>query len=135
MAFWVFSVHAAEKQALSPRNASIVTMAAFTAQGDLENLRPAINQALNSGMTVNEAKEVMLHLYAYCGFPRCLNGLSTLISVLEERQAAGIIDTIGREPTPVDPQRDRLAIGTKIQTELVDQIVNKLQAFYGRTLK
>lgn len=117
------SVHAAEKQALSPRNASIVTMAAFTAQGDLENLRPAINQALNSGMTVNEAKEVMLHLYAYCGFPRCLSGLSTLISILEERQAAGIIDTIGREPTPVDPQRDRLAIGTKIQTELVGRPV------------
>lgn len=112
-------VHAAEKQALSPRNASIVTMAAFTAQGDLENLRPAINQALDNGMTVNEAKEIMLHLYAYCGFPRCLNGLSTLISVLEERQAAGITDTIGREPSPVDPKRDRLAIGTKIQTELV----------------
>ena len=69
------SVHAAEKQALSPRNASIVTMAAFTAQGDLENRRPAINQALNSGMTVNETKEVMLHLYAYCGFPRCFKRL------------------------------------------------------------
>lgn len=117
------SAYAAEQQALSPRNASIATIAAFTAQGDLENLRPAINQALDNGMTVNETKEVMLHLYAYCGFPRCLNGLSTLISVLEERQAAGINDTIGREPTPVDPQRDRLAIGTKIQTELVGRPV------------
>lgn len=115
---------AAEPETLSPRNAGIATMAAFTAQGDLDSLRPAINQALNSGLTVNEAKEVMLHLYAYCGFPRCLNGLNTLISVLEERQAAGISDPLGREPSPVDPNRDRLAIGTTIQTELVGRPVS-----------
>ena len=43
-------------------------------------------------MTINEAKEIMLHLYAYCGFPRCLNGLNTLIRVLEERRAVGTQD-------------------------------------------
>lgn len=114
---------AAKPENLSPKNACIATIAAFTAQGDLNNLRPAIHQALDSGLTVNEAKEVMLHLYAYCGFPRCLNGLNTLISVLEERRAAGINDPVGREPSPVDPKRDRLAIGTKIQTELVGRPV------------
>lgn len=118
------SALAAEKQALSPRNASIVTMAAFTAQGDLARLRPSINEALDGGMTINEAKEIMLHLYAYCGFPRCLNGLNTLISVLEERAAAGKQDTLGREPSPVDPKRDRLALGTKTQTELVGRPVS-----------
>ncbi len=46
---------AAEPETLSPRNAGIATMAAFTAQGDLDSLRPAINQALDSGLTVNEA--------------------------------------------------------------------------------
>ena len=115
---------ATDKQALSPRNASIVTIAAFTAQGDLENLRPAIKEALDNGMTINEAKEIMLHLYAYCGFPRCLNGLSTLISVIEERKAAGIQDTLGREPSPIDPKRDRLANGTKIQTQLVGRPIS-----------
>lgn len=118
------SAQAAEAAALSPRNANIAAMAAFTAQGNLDKLRPAINQALDNGLTVNEAKEVMLHLYAYCGFPRCLNGLNTLISVLEERQAAGINDPLGREPSPVDPGRDRLAIGTKTQTELVGHPVS-----------
>lgn len=118
------SALAAEKQALSPRNASIVTMATFTAQGDLARLRPSINEALDGGMTINEAKEIMLHLYAYCGFPRCLNGLNTLISVLEERAAAGKQDTLGREPSPVDPKRDRLALGTKTQTELVGRPVS-----------
>lgn len=116
--------HAADKRPLSPRDAGIVTVAAFTAQGDLENLRPALNQALDAGMTVNEVKEVLLHLYAYSGFPRCLNGLNTLISVLEERKAAGIEDVVGRDATPVDPNRDRLANGTKTQTELVGRPVS-----------
>lgn len=115
--------HAAQRQALSSRDASIVTVAAFTAQGDLEGLRPALNQALDAGMTVNEVKEVLLHLYAYSGFPRCLNGLNTFISVLEERKAAGIEDVVGRDAAPVDPKRDRLANGTRVQTEIAGRTI------------
>lgn len=38
-------------------------------------------------MTVNEVKEVLVHTYAYCGFPRSLRGLQTLVTVLDEREA------------------------------------------------
>ena len=48
-----------------------------------------------------------------------MNGINTLIAVLDERKAAGIVDEIGRDATPVDPKRDRYAIGEKTQTELV----------------
>lgn len=49
-------------------------------------------------MTVNEAKEVMVHAYAYCGFPRSLRGLQPpLMQVLDERKARGIADTVGRD--------------------------------------
>lgn len=48
-------------------------------------------------MTVNEVKEVLVQMYAYCGFPRSLNGINTLIAVLDERKAAGIVDEIGRD--------------------------------------
>lgn len=76
-------------------------------------------------MTVNEVKEVLVQMYAYCGFPRSLNGINTLITVLDERKAAGagIFDEIGRDATPVDPKRDRYAIGEKTQTELVGRPV------------
>ena len=37
-------------------------------------------------MTVGELKEVMVHAYAYCGFPRALRGLQTLVAVLDERK-------------------------------------------------
>lgn len=78
---------------------------------------------LDRGLTVNEEKELMLQLYAYAGFPRSLNGLQTLASVTEERKAAGIKDETGREASPVDPARDRRAIGTKVQTALVGRPV------------
>lgn len=109
--------------ALSPREASIVTISALGAQGDLPRLRQAMADGLDRGLTVNEEKELMLQLYAYAGFPRSLNGLQTLASVTEERKAAGIKDETGREASPVDPARDRRAIGTKVQTALVGRPV------------
>ena len=101
---------AAAAKALTAKQASIVTVAAFTAQGDLPNLKTALNEAL-------------VQMYAYCGFPRSLNGINTLIAVLDERKAAGIVDEIGRDATPVDPKRDRYAICEKTQTELVGRPV------------
>lgn len=86
---------------LSDRQKGIVLMAAFTAKGDLEKLKLGINKGLDAGLTINECKEVFLHAYAYCGFPRSIQGLNTLIATLEERRAKGIKDNIGREATPV----------------------------------
>jgi 4-carboxymuconolactone decarboxylase len=77
-------------------------MAALTAKGDLEKLKPAINNALDAGLTLNECKEVFLHAYAYCGFPRSIQGLNTLMATLDERKAKGIKDVIGNEATPVN---------------------------------
>jgi alkylhydroperoxidase/carboxymuconolactone decarboxylase family protein YurZ len=87
---------------LSDKQKGIVLMAAFTAKGDLEKLRPAINKALDAGVTINECKEVFLHSYAYCGFPRSIQGINTLIATLDERKAKGINDNIGREATPIN---------------------------------
>jgi alkylhydroperoxidase/carboxymuconolactone decarboxylase family protein YurZ len=87
---------------LSGKQKGIVLMAAFTAKGDLEKLKPAINKGLDAGLTINECKEVFLHAYAYCGFPRSIQGLNTLMATLDERKAKGIKDNIGRESTPVN---------------------------------
>src|SRR5688572_12881885 len=86
---------------LSDKHKGIVLMAAFTAKGDLENLKPAISKALDAGLSINECKEVFLHSYAYCGFPRSIQGLNTLIATLEERKSKGTKDIVGREATPV----------------------------------
>lgn len=114
---------AAELKALNTQQANIVTVAAFMAKGDLPNLKKSLATALDNGMTVNQAKEVLVHLYAYTGFPRSLNALSTLNNLVQERKAAGINDEMGPDATPLDPSVDRLAKDTEIQTEISGRVV------------
>jgi 4-carboxymuconolactone decarboxylase len=75
--------------ALSQRQRSIIPIGAFTADGDINRLKPALNQGLDGGLTVNEIKEVLVHLYAYTGFPRSLNALSAFMEVMEGQRDRG----------------------------------------------
>src|SRR3954469_17807735 len=78
------------KEPLNAQQQSIVTIAALAAVGDVEHLKTELNTGLDAGLTVNEIKEVLVQLYAYCGFPRSLNGINTFMNVVEERKAKGI---------------------------------------------
>lgn len=104
---------------LTPKQRAVVPIAAFTSQGNMEKLTIAINEGLDAGLTVNEAKEVMLQLYAYAGFPRSLNGMNNLIAVLKEREARGIHDEIGREASPLRTDKTMLELGTANQTYII----------------
>jgi len=104
--------------ALNQRQQSIIPIAAFTAEGDINRLKPALNQGLEGGLTVNEIKEVLVHLYAYTGFPRSLNALSAFMEVMDERKAKGIEDDIGNEASPVPPDLDRDEYGAKVRAKL-----------------
>lgn len=104
--------------ALSEQHAAIAMIGAFTASGDLPRLTTALNRGLDAGVTVNQVKEVLVQMYAYAGFPRSLNGISTLMTVREQRGAKGITDVTGPEPAPLPDGTDILQLGTENQTEL-----------------
>lgn len=103
---------------LSPKEQSIISISASTAKGDLEKLKTVLNTGLERGLTVNEIKEVLVHLYAYCGFPRSIRGLQTFMEVLDERKAKGINDNIGNDALPVDQTGSKYERGKKILEEL-----------------
>ena len=94
-------------QAMDSKRQHIAEVAALTSTGDLDKLTTVLIDGLNDGMTVSELKEVMVHAYAYCGFPRALRGLQTLVAVLDERKAKGIEDDWGREDTRRKYERGR----------------------------
>ncbi len=104
--------------ALTPRQQSIIPIAAFTADGDMVRLKPALNQGLDAGLTVNEIKEVLVQLYAYTGFPRSLNALSAFMEVMDARKAKGIEDVVGKEASPIPPDFDRDEYGAKVRAKL-----------------
>lgn len=79
----------------------IVSISAFTAKGDLSGLKQELNDGLTAGLTINEVKEELIHLSAYCGFPRSLNGINTFSAVLNERRTEGISDSEGSKPLKV----------------------------------
>jgi alkylhydroperoxidase/carboxymuconolactone decarboxylase family protein YurZ len=107
-------------QTLSVRQQALVTIAAFGAAGDLTRLGAALNHGLDDGLTVNEAKEVLLQLYAYAGFPRSLNALGELMKVVNARKQRGLQDAYGQTPSRAIPKGDALlAAGTANQTKLV----------------
>lgn len=85
------SAQAQQKDTLSIRQQDIVFIASTTAQGELDSLKISLARGLDNGMTVNEIKEVLVHAYAYCGFPRSLRALQTFMEVLNERKAQGIM--------------------------------------------
>jgi 4-carboxymuconolactone decarboxylase len=110
-------------QHLDKKEQAIITISAFTAKGDMAQLQKALNDGLDAGLTVNEIKEVLVQLYAYAGFPRSLNALNNLISVLKERTDRGINDPLGKEPSALPTNKSKLQFGTEMQTKLVGQPV------------
>jgi alkylhydroperoxidase/carboxymuconolactone decarboxylase family protein YurZ len=109
---------ATTNKSLSPQEQSIISISALTAKGDLEKLKTALNTGLENGLTVNEIKEALVHLYAYCGFPRSIRGLQTFMQVLDERKAKGINDNIGNNASPIDETKSKYERGKKILEEL-----------------
>ena len=89
------------EQTLTAQQRSIVSISALTATGDLEKLKVQLNTGLDSGLTVSEIKEVLVQLYAYCGFPRSLNGINTFMAVIADRTGKGIKDVAGKDASPI----------------------------------
>lgn len=107
-----------KNQNLDNKQQAIVAIAALTAKGDLDQLQKALNNGLDAGLTINHIKEMLVHLYAYCGFPRSIRGLQTLMAVLDDRKTKGINDAVGNDASPVNKEDTKYERGKKILDEL-----------------
>ena len=109
----------ARSDSLSAKQQSIPLIAAAMAASDMPKLNAALNEGLDAGLTIGEAREILVQLYAYAGFPKSLNALGELVKVLEARQQRGIKDAPGREPSRAIPTGDELlAVGEANQTKI-----------------
>lgn len=119
------------KQTLTVKQQALIPIAAYTAIGDLQKLKPALNRGLDSGWTINEIKEALVHLYAYAGFPRSIRGLQTFMAVLEERKAQGIKDEVGEEASPITDQKSKYERGVETLYELTGKKWGHPDSGYG----
>ena len=110
-----------QSQTLTERQRGLAACACLMAQGDLVRLEPAVRQALDNGVTINELKEAFSQLYAYTGFPRSLNALGVLSKVLENRSENWQEGKPWTKPAEWDDARKAYELGVKNQTQLSGQ--------------
>ncbi|AEG91434.1 carboxymuconolactone decarboxylase family protein [Ramlibacter tataouinensis] len=103
---------------LPRRQQAIAPIGAAMALGDMPRLAAALDEGLDAGLAISDAKEILVQLYAYAGFPRSLNALGELMKVLDARRQRGVQDAPGRAPGPVPTGKELLALGTANQTRL-----------------
>ena len=109
----------AASETLSAKQQAIPLIASFMVASDMPRLNAALNQGLDAGLTIAEAKEILVQLYAYAGFPKSLNALAELLKVVEARKQRGIQDAPGREPSRAVATGDELiAVGKANQTRI-----------------
>ncbi len=70
---------------LSPRDRSMVTVAALVANGQVAQVQYHLNRAMDNGLTKAEASEMMTQLAFYAGWPNVFSALPIVKEVLEKR--------------------------------------------------
>lgn len=123
--------YAETNKVLTGREQAIVTIASYTGKGDLEHLKPALTEALEAGMTINEINEVLIHAYAYCGFPRSLRAIQTFMQVVDERKAKGMNDPVGREASAIKDNNSSYERGRDVLAEISGASIDAPKAGYA----
>lgn len=73
-----------ERAELSPRDRSLVTVAALIANGNTEQLTGHLNRAKQNGLSETELAEVIIHLAFYAGWPRAMSAVKIAREVFKK---------------------------------------------------
>jgi 4-carboxymuconolactone decarboxylase len=68
---------------LSPRDRSLITVAALITGGSTEQLPGHLERARQNGLTEAELKEVIIHLAFYAGWPKAMSAVQVAKRVFE----------------------------------------------------
>lgn len=120
--FTVFNVLNAkdiDMSILNKKDQTTIAISVFTTNGDMDKLKIALKDGLDAGLTINEIKEIVAHLYAYVGFPRSLNAQNLFMKIVEKRKEAGIKDIEGKTASAKPKDYDAIEYGKKIRAKLV----------------
>ena len=72
---------------LAPRDRSLITVAALISQNQSAQLTFHLNRAMDSGLTREQAGEVVTHLAFYVGWPKAMSAVPVLKEVFASRGA------------------------------------------------
>jgi 4-carboxymuconolactone decarboxylase len=64
-----------ERRELSPRDRSLITIAALVATGSTDQLAAHLKRGRDNGLSDTEMKEAITHLAFYAGWPRAMSAI------------------------------------------------------------
>lgn len=70
-----------EREELSPRDRSLVTVASLITSGSTEQLHGHVARARANGLTETELKEAIIHLAFYAGWPKAMSAITVAKAV------------------------------------------------------
>ncbi|MDC6378975.1 carboxymuconolactone decarboxylase family protein [Pseudomonas graminis] len=73
------------RPALTPRDRSLVTVAALVAVGQAAQIPFHVNKAMDNGLTQTQAAEVITHLAFYAGWPNAMSAADIAKEIFEKR--------------------------------------------------
>jgi 4-carboxymuconolactone decarboxylase len=74
-----------ERKELTPRDRSLITVAALITGGNSEQLPFHLNKAKENGLTETELREVITHLAFYAGWPKAMSAITVAKQVFESK--------------------------------------------------
>ena len=77
-----------ERQDLSKRDRSLITVAALIALNRPEQLRFHLDKALNNGLKKEELIEAITHLAFYSGWPNAMNAIMVAKELFSKRDSS-----------------------------------------------
>jgi 4-carboxymuconolactone decarboxylase len=78
-----------ERQGLSPRDRSLVTVTALVALYRTDQLGFHLGKALENGVTKDELIEAITHLAFYAGWPNAMTAMNQLKEIMERSDQPG----------------------------------------------
>lgn len=72
---------------IAPRDRSLVTVSALIANGQVQQIPPHLNQAMDNGLTRLQASGALSHLAYYAGWPNAFSAAPVFKTVFEQRES------------------------------------------------
>lgn len=72
---------------LAPRDRSLVTVSALIANGQVQQIPPHLNRAMDNGLTRQQASGALSHLAYYAGWPNAFSAAPVFKTVFEQRES------------------------------------------------
>lgn len=112
------TMNAYQEKMLNPRQEKIVTIAAFTANGNLEKLKTALNEGLDAGLTVSEIREILIQMYGLHRLSEKPEWHQHLHECHQRTAKERYEDIAGEEPAVLPAGTDRDEYGEKVRMKL-----------------